>query len=505
MISISPHKEKFRYSINTEEEARKIDDFAVAHGRKTVVVQGLGFVGAAMVATLSNARDKKGNLSYNVIGIDLSDEDNYWKIAMVNMGKPPIVSSDPKLERFYRTCHKNGNLMATYSEHAYTKADIVVVDINLDIEKKELGIPYDYAFSYEGYKKAICAIAQKIGEGTLVVIESTVPPGSMEKVIYPIFKEVFAKRGLDVNKLFLGHSYERVMPGKKYIDSIINFYRVYSGINVRSKKKTKEFLESFTNTEDFPLRELESPAASEMSKVLENSYRAMNISFIKEWTDFAEQARVNLFEIVDAIRVRPTHKNIMSPGFGVGGYCLTKDALLADWSYRNLFGNKGHLKLSLDAVGINDLMPDHTFKLLKKEIPDLKGVNITVLGVSYRHDIADTRCSPTELFYDRCVEDGAIINLHDEYVTYWNEKKITICTDLNALKNKKHDVVVFAVRHEQYLKLGSKDIAVLFKGVKIIIDANNVINDKIARGLIRKGIKIIGVGKGHWRNQGVFK
>lgn len=504
MISVSPYKEKFKYSINTKEENLKIDDFTVSQGKKTVVVQGLGFVGAAMVASLSSARDKNGKLIYNVIGIDFADEDNYWKIARVNEGRSPILSSDPKLESFYRNACKNENLMATYSEYAYSKADIVVVDIHLDIEKKELGMPYKYAFSYEVYKKAIRIIAEKIGEGTLVVIETTVPPGSMEKVIYPIFKEVFAKRKLDINKLFLGHSYERVMPGKKYIDSIINFYRVYSGINRRSKKMTKEFLKSFTNTKDFPLCELESPTASEMAKVLENSYRAMNISFIKEWTDFAEKAYVNLFEVVDAIRVRPTHKNIMSPGFGVGGYCLTKDALLADWSYRNLFGNKGHLKVSLDAVGINDLMPDHTFGLLKREMPDLKGVNITILGVSYRYDIADTRCSPTELFYDRCVKDGAKINLHDEYVTFWHEKGIAICTDLDALKNKKHDVVVFAVRHEQYVKLASKDIAVLFKGVKIIIDANNVINDRIAQELIRKGIKMIGVGKGHWQNSGAF-
>lgn len=504
MISVSPYKEKFAYSINTKKENLQIDKFVSLGNRKTVVVQGLGFVGTAMVAALSNAKNEKGKLIYNVIGVDLSDKDNYWKIARVNKGKPPILSSDKKLEIFYHNAGENGNLMATYSEYAYLKADIVVVDIHLDIEKKKLGSPYEYFFSYSAYKKAVGIIAKNVKEETLVVIETTVPPGSTEKVIHPIFKKVFARRGLDISKLYLGHSYERVMPGRNYIDSIINFYRVYSGINSDSKNRTREFLESFTNTKDFPLCELGSPTASEMAKVLENSYRAMNISFIKEWTDFAEKACVNLFEVVDAIRVRPTHKNIMSPGFGVGGYCLTKDALLADWSYRNLFGNKGHLKMSLDAIGINDLMPDYTFGLLKKELPDLKEANITILGISYRNDIADTRSSPTQLFYERCAKEGAKISLHDEYVSFWREKGIRVSTDLNTLRNKRHDVVIFAVKHEQYSKLNSDNIVDLFKGVKIIIDANNVINDKTARELRCKGLKTVGVGKGHWQNSGAF-
>ena len=122
-----------------------------------------------------------------------------------------------------------------------------------------------------------------------------------------------------------------------------------NGVIDKSVKKTKNFLTSF---KDFPLSELHSTNASEISKVLENSYRSTNIAFIKEWTKFAESANVNLFEVINSIKLRDTHNNIMYPGFGVGGYCLTKDALLADWSYRNLFNNSDHLNMSINSVEI---------------------------------------------------------------------------------------------------------------------------------------------------------
>ena len=106
----------------------------------------------------------------------------------------------------------------------------------------------------------------------------------------------------------------------------INNHRVMSGINPCSKDKIREFLETFTNTKEFPLYELHSTTAAETAKVLENSFRAMNIAFVQEWTEYAQDLNVDLFEVINAIRVRSTHQNLMFPGFGVGGYCLTKDS-----------------------------------------------------------------------------------------------------------------------------------------------------------------------------------
>jgi nucleotide sugar dehydrogenase len=496
VISKSPFNDQFEFEVDHDGEIRKIDGF-IDENRKTVVIQGLGFVGTAMVAALSQAK-RNDQLIYNVIGIDLPDEGNYWKIGRVNSGKAPVISADVTLDEAYEKAHANGNILATYSDHAYEKADVVVIDINLDIEKKALGDPYDSVFSYDGYIKAIEAIAKNIKEDTLVIVESTVPPGTTEKVLLPVFKKHFEDRNLDVFRLHLAHSYERVMPGKEYLSSITDFYRVYSAIDDVSKAKTRKFLETFINTNDFPLNEMHSTVASEMSKVLENSFRAMNIAFIQEWTEFAEKAGVNLFEVIGAIRVRPTHRNIMAPGFGVGGYCLTKDSLLADWAYNNLFESQKRLEMSLNAISTNDLMPGHTFTLLKSKFDDLKGVNIALLGLSYLNDVADTRYSPSEYFFDMCEKEGAIIRLHDPIVKYWQEKDLSIDTNIKHLKDHTHDVAVFAVRHSQYIALDHDEILSLLPGLKLVVDANNIISDGVARSLKDNNVDVLGVGKGHW-------
>ena len=498
LISKSPYGDKYKYSIDLIDENRKIDDFI--NERKTIVVQGLGFVGSAMVAALANARNEKNKILYSVIGVDLPDEENFWKIARVNNGKPPVLSSDKNIDIAYHNAIKNKNVFATYSEYAYSKAEIVIIDINLDVKKEAVGNPYDYYFTFDGYKKAMEIIANNISENALCIIETTVPPGTTEKVVFPIFQKIFKKRNLDITKFYLAHSYERVMPGKNYLNSIVNFYRVYSGINNISAKKAKKFFESFINTKDYPLCEVHSPTASEIAKVLENSFRAMNIAFIQEWTEYAEKAKIDLFEVIDAIRMRSTHKNIMSPGFGVGGYCLSKDPLLADYSYQKFFNGNAHLKMSLSAVEINDIMPNYTFHLLKKEVPSLKNKYITILGISYLNDIADTRYSPTELFYNHCTKEGAIVTLHDPLVFFWEEKSMEIDINIHHLKKKKHDIAIFVVRHGTYLNLTSNNIISLFPGVKIIVDANNIINDDTAKQLSTRGIKMIGVGKGHWAN-----
>ncbi|MCG8699347.1 MAG: nucleotide sugar dehydrogenase [Bacteroidales bacterium] len=482
-------------SVDLNIEQQRIDEF-INPERATIVVQGLGFVGTAMAAALSQTR-QNDKLLYNVIGIDLADEANYWKIEKVNKGLAPIVSADKSIDVAFEKGKENGNLMATGNHYAYSKADVVVVDINLDVHKNEPGDSYNYEFSYNSYLKAIKDIANNISEETLVIVESTVPPGTTDKVLYPVFQEIFEQRGMDTNKLYLAHSYERVMPGKEYLNSIINFYRVFSGINDESKEKTRKFLESFINTEEFPLTELASTTASEMSKVLENSFRAANIAFMQEWTEFAERAGVDMFEVIKAIRIRPTHRNIMAPGFGVGGYCLTKDALLADWANMNLFNSPNHLDVSLNAIKINDLMPGHTFDILKEEYPDMRDLNIIIMGVSYLNDVADTRYSPTEFFYDKCWDAGAKLTVHDPIVTYWHEKNMAVNNSLEQVMSKKFKVAIFAVRHTEYIDLSATNIMETLPDVRFIIDANNVLSNSICETLCENDIRVVGVGKGH--------
>ena len=380
IVSHSPYMEKYTFDPNEKKEKEKIESFT-KNNRKTVVIQGLGFVGSAMVAALTNLSDNKGGLLYNVVGVDLGNTENYWKIARANEGKPPVESSDKNMSEAYINAKKNKNFLATYSNFSYAKADIVVIDLHLDIKKKSIGESYNYNFSFEEYKKAIKVVADNISEDSLVVVETTVPPGTTEKVIYPIFKESFKNRKLDINNFYLAHAPERVMPGPNYLNSIMNYHRIYSAINLDSKRRAKDFLESFIDINNYPLVELHSTTASEMAKVLENSYRSTNIAFIQEWTEYAEKAKVDLYSIINAIKIRSTHANIMYPGFGVGGYCLTKDSLLADWSFKNLFNGNRHLDMSLNAIKINDLMPSYTLKLLKDELKDCENINLAILGI----------------------------------------------------------------------------------------------------------------------------
>ncbi len=466
---------------------------------QTVVVQGLGFVGAAMTAALVACKDNAGQPLYNVIGVDLDDENNRWKIDSVNKGEPPVVSGDSSLKEAYRQANRAGNLIATADTFAYSVADVVVVDVNVDIKKGPAGKAEEYDFSYEGLLKALTPVAEHIRENCLVILESTVPPGTTEKVVYPFFADKFVRRGLNAEKIMLVHSYERVMPGKNYLKSITDYYRVFAGINEKAASLARRFFSSFINIKEFPLTEMHSPTASETAKVLENSYRAMNIAFIREWSNFAEKAGIDLFQVLEAIRMRPTHNNIMSPGLGVGGYCLTKDALLADWANRNLYDANG-LDMSVEAVNINDLMPDDTLKLLKRFYPDLRGKKVTILGVSYLHDVGDTRNTPTERLYVQLKRNGAVVLLHDSFVSFWPEQNIKVNTDLNSLREYEHDIVITAVKHNNYLKLSGDDIVNLFPGVKLVLDANNVITEEVAAALRGKNVKVAGVGKGHWNN-----
>lgn len=507
MQSRSPFGETYEYGINATAEQARLDAFT-NNTRKNVVIQGLGFVGTAMAAAVANALDASGNALYNVIGVDLPTEEHYWKIARVNAGLASVVSTDASLDAAYKTAHERGNLTATYNPYAYTLADVVVIDIHLDIKKKQLGNARDYDFTFDRYKEAMKPIAERIRNNTLVLVETTVPPGTTEKILKPMFERIGRERGLDTSTVHLAHSYERVMPGKEYLNSITNFYRVYSGTDDAAKQAAREFLSSFINTKDFPLTELHSTTASEMSKVLENSFRAMNIAFMQEWTEFAQDAGVNMFDVIQAIRVRPTHRNIMAPGFGVGGYCLTKDSLLADWSYSTLFESEKRLEMSLSAINTNDLMPSFTFDLLKKALQkkgiaknelSLAGKHVTVLGVSYLNDVADTRYSPTELFYDLCQKEGATMHVHDPLVSYWVEKQIPVETSLDALSTHPNDVAVFAVRHSDYVKMTAHEILSALPGVKIVLDTFNIISDTTAEALRNAGVEVLGVGKGHWQ------
>jgi UDP-N-acetyl-D-mannosaminuronate dehydrogenase len=165
----------------------------------------------------------------------------------------------------------------------------------------------------------------------------------------------------------------------------------------------------------------------------------------------AEEAGVNLYEVVNAIRQRPTHSNLMFPGIGVGGYCLTKDPLLASWARSNLLSGNGKLKQSEIAVSINDQMPRYAAEFLERRYTGgIKGTKILLLGVSYRGDVGDTRFSPVESFYRCLIQRGACVSAHDPYVPLWPETGIRPFMDISDALTTNPDIVVISTGHRLY-------------------------------------------------------
>lgn len=494
-LSRSPITNKEYPLPSSTDDRSGIDQFLSAHpGKKVVLVQGMGFVGSVMGLVVANALTEE----YAVIGIDLPTASSYWKICSINEGVFPVLASDPKISQYYANSRKKNNYYATYDPYAYSKADVVIVDINLDVKKlsgpsKDLE---EYSVDLGPFKKAIESIGNNCKPDVLVLVETTVPPGTTEKVVKPLLVECLAKRGLKSDQLQVGHSYERVMPGPKYIDSIQNFYRVFAGTDDASTDAVEKFLRTVIRTDEYPLTRLGNTNATEMAKVLENSFRAMNIAFMVEWSRFAEEAGVDIYEVVNAIRMRPTHKNIMLPGLGVGGYCLTKDPLLASWARMNLFGSNDPLHQSEKGVRINDKMPLYAFEYLQSQYSgELAGKSVLLLGVSYLNDVGDTRYTPVEGFYDHLEIEGCSITLHDPHVLYWEEKDTWVNQNLDELLEKEYDIIAITTGHKEYRGNAALLDKLLDRSPAFIYDTIGVFsNDDIAKLSARHTVKVIGRG-----------
>ena len=223
--SIAPDGKE--YPLPTEEDNAKerellvkITDEQRAKGRKIVAVQGLGFVGCVMAAVVADATDKDGNPIYFVHGHQRPSKRSFWKVPVINSGVTPVNSSDPEVpEIFHRTVVEKKNLRATSEDSVYSLVDVVVVDIQLDATKPAFGEAEKGYCDITGFREGIRMLGKHINPETLVLVETTVPPGTCEKIVKPILEEEFTKRGIDIaqNPPLVAHSYERVMPGSKYV------------------------------------------------------------------------------------------------------------------------------------------------------------------------------------------------------------------------------------------------------------------------------------------------
>ena len=528
--SVGPSGERFQLPGKEEysKEFRRLQRLVKAQqamGREIVVVVGVGFVGAVMAAVIADAEDKDRKPIKFVLGMQRPSPRSYWKIPMLNEGKSPVSAEDPEVALMISRCVKEKKtLVATFTYDALRLADVVVVDVQCDYLKESLGNVRDGRADMKALEESFEVIAEHIRPDALVLIETTVAPGTTEQIAYPIMKKSFRKRGLTSDPL-LAHSYERVMPGRNYVASIRDFWRVCSGVNEESKQRVVKFLNEVLNTVKYPLTVLDRPIESETAKIVENSFRATTLAFLDEWSLFAERNGVDLIKVINAIKVRPTHSNIIFPGPGIGGYCLPKDGGLGLWAYRHIHGFEDDIfRITPLAIDINDTRALHVAQLTRDALRNMgrpiASAEILVLGASYREDVGDTRYSGSELIVLRLAEMGAELRVHDPYVLHWWEfekqdeypsnthglkrffrgqerlKDLRVEQDLKkALKGT--DAVIFAVRHQPYLRLDPDELVERAGGPIAIIDCFGILDDTRIRRYFELGCEVKGLGRGH--------
>ena len=530
--SINPAGEKFPlpeekdYQIEFE-RLSKLTKQAHQKGQEVVVVMGAGFVGAVMAAVVADTKNKDGKYSKFVIVCQRPSTRSYWKIPMINRGESPVKAEDPEVDALISKCVKDEKtLVATFNSDCLSLADCVVVDVQCDFVKQDLGMMVTGEADMAALEATIRTIGERIQPHCLTLIETTVAPGTTEFVAWPIMKKAFAARGIESEPL-LAHSFERVMPGKEYVASIRDFWRVCSGCNAEARKRVEKFLREVLNTEKFPLTVMDRPIESETTKIVENSYRATILAYLHEWSIFAERNGVDLIKVIKAIKMRPTHSNMIFPGPGIGGYCLPKDGGLGYWAYRHILGfedGDNLFKITPTAIDINDTRALHVAELVRDALRNMgryiAGADVVLCGASYRQDVGDTRYSGSEMVVRKLAEMGAEIRVHDPYVDHWYEfesqetypaigqswsrffrnqenlKNLKVEKDLPAML-KGAEALVLAVPHHDYLHLKPADIVKWAGKPLAVIDCFGILDDDTIREYFRLGCEVKALGRGH--------
>jgi len=529
--SVSPAGEKFPIPSKDEyagefEQVRALAEAARAEGKEIVVVMGVGFVGAVMAAIIADTVDKKtGKPSKFVIGCQRPSPRSYWKIPMLNRGQSPVKAEDPEVDPMIRRCVLDKKtLIATYNNDCIKLADCVVVDVQCDYSKKDLGNLRSGTVEMAALEATLKTIGERAQAHCLTLIETTVAPGTTEFVALPILKKAYTERGITSEPL-LAHSFERVMPGREYVASIRDFWRVCSGCNAEARARVEKFLHEVLNTEKFPLTVMDRPIESETTKIVENSFRATMLAFLDEWSLFAERNGVDLIKVVKAIKMRPTHCNIIFPGPGIGGYCLPKDGGLGFWAYKHILGFQDDIfKLTTTAIDINDTRGLHVAELVRDALRNtgrqVANARVLLCGASYRQDVADTRYSGSEMVVRKLTEMGADVSVHDPYLDHWYElesqdtypapghswarffrnqeslKDIRVQHDLSAAL-KGADALILAVPHEPYLDLDPDAIVNDAGGPLAVIDCFGILSDDKIRRYFELGCEVKALGRGH--------
>ncbi|NQT53397.1 GDP-mannose dehydrogenase, partial [bacterium] len=260
-------------------------------------------------------------------------------------------------------------------------------------------------------------------------------------------------------------------------------------------------------------------------KIVENSFRATLLAFMDEWSLFSERNGVDLVKVMQAIKVRPTHSNMIFPGPGIGGYCLPKDGGLGQWAYKHILGFEDDIfKITPLAIDINDTRGLHAAELTRDALRNMgryiAGARILLCGASYREDVGDTRYSGSELVVRKLTEMGADMLVHDPYVDHWYEfekqdeypspgrslarffRNQDHLTDLRVQEDlaaaaKGVEAIILAVRHEPYLALDPDQVVEWAGNPIAVVDCFGILTDDQIRRYFELGCEVKALGRGH--------
>jgi len=414
-----------------------------------ICILGLGYIGLPTAALFANN-------NYKIVGVDI----NKNIVETVNKGIAPF--DEPGLQELLQNAIDSKKLIAK-TELEYADAFIIAVPTPLNKENKMSELKY--------VKSAANMIYPYLKKDNLVILESTVPPGTSEKLLVPILE----KSGLKVvEDFYLAHCPERAIPGNTIYEMIHND-RIIGGIDAKSAELAKSLYSCFVKGNFY----LTNIRTAEIVKLMENTFRDINIALANEFAQIAEECGVNIWEAIELANKHP-RVNILKPGPGVGGHCIAIDPwFLTENSTRGRI-----ISLSRE---INDGMPMHVLRITKRLLKDVHKPTITVFGVAYKGDVDDTRETPALKFVKLVEKEGYNIKIYDPHVKKFEYEILSL---EDAVENS--DCIVLITDHSEFKEIVPEDISGLMR-TKNIVDTRNILD----RNLWKKAgfnIKIIGDG-----------
>ena len=376
---------------------------------------------------------------HKVIGVDVNEK------VVNNINKGKIIIEEPNLEELVEDVVKKGNLIASISPK---ESDVFIISVPTPI-KDDKTSDMSYVIS------ATKSIVKYLKEGNIVVLESTSPVGTTEEVVKPIIEESGLKVGRDI---MLGYCPERVIPGK-IIYELKNNDRVIGGIDKKSAEEIRKIYKTIVDGNIY----LTDCKTAELCKLMENTYRDVNIALSNELLLICDKLNINVWEVIEYSNKHP-RVNLHTPGPGVGGHCLAVDPWFIIEKEPELSNIIKSSRL------LNDSMPEYVYNKINKILQKDKSKKITILGITYKANTDDMRESPIIKLIDKLLKNNYNVKVFDPYI---KDFQINCQSILEACKDS--DLLILGVNHDYFKNLPLDEIKTTMKG-NLILDTRNFLD-----------------------------